>query len=359
MRDAPAVAFRTVLVTGGCGFIGSAVVRWLLRHTPHHVVNLDALTYAGSPDNVADVASDPRFTFVHGDITDAALLSATFDRTAPDAVIHLAAETHVDRSIDAPAAFVRTNVVGTFELLEATRRYLSRRTDYERETFRFVHVSTDEVFGSLGDEGRFRRDTPYDPRSPYAASKAASDHIARATHHTFGLNVIVTNCTNNYGPCQFPEKLVPHTTLRALHGLELPVYGDGRNVRDWLHVDDHARGLVLALERGEPGATYLFGADQERTTVQVVETVCAALDELRPQGAPHARLVRFVPDRPGHDFRYAIDAAPTRAELGWAPSVTFEDGMRATVAWYVHNLDWSERRLGTRYRLERLGTGSA
>jgi dTDP-glucose 4,6-dehydratase len=250
----PTAPSRTLLVTGGCGFIGSALVRHLIRETPHRVVNLDALTYAGSPDNVADVADDARYAFVHADVADAAALDRAFDTHAPDAVMHLAAETHVDRSIDGPAAFVRTNVVGTFELLEAARRHLRRRTPFERDAFRFVHVSTDEVFGSLGPEGRFGRESPYDPRSPYSASKAGADHLARAAFHTFGLNVLVTNCTNNYGPYQFPEKLVPHTVLRALHGLELPVYGEGANVRDWLHVDDHARGLVLALERGRARA---------------------------------------------------------------------------------------------------------
>jgi dTDP-glucose 4,6-dehydratase len=357
-RD-PSAPARTVLVTGGCGFIGSAVVRHLVRETPHRVVNLDALTYAGSSDNVAEVADDPRYRFVHADVTDADALDRVFAGSAPDAVLHLAAETHVDRSIDAPAAFVRTNVLGTFELLEAARRHLAGRAPAERAAFRFVHVSTDEVFGSLGETGRFDLETRYDPRSPYSASKAASDHLARAAFHTFGLPVLVTNCTNNYGPYQFPEKLVPHTVLRALQELELPVYGAGTNVRDWLHVDDHARGLVLALERGEPGRTYLFGADEERTTLDVVETICTALDEVRPQGAPHARLIAFVRDRPGHDFRYAVDAAPTREALGWRPSRPFAAGMGDTVAWYLEHRDWCERRLGARYGLERLGAGAA
>jgi dTDP-glucose 4,6-dehydratase len=350
---------RTILVTGGCGFIGSAVVRHLIRATPHRVVNLDALTYSGSLDNVAEVAEHRRHAFVHADITDAEALARVFEAHSVDAVLHLAAETHVDRSIDAPAAFVRTNVLGTFELLEAVRRHLPSRTPFEREAFRFVHVSTDEVFGSLGATGRFGRTTPYDPRSPYSASKAGSDHLARAAFHTFGLPVIVTNCSNNYGPYQFPEKLVPHTVLRALHGLPLPVYGDGSNVRDWLHVDDHAQGLVLALERGEPGRTYLFGADEERTTLQVVETICAALDEERPQGAPHARLIEFVSDRPGHDFRYAIDSEGAQQELGWNRGTTFEAGVRATVAWYLGHLEWSERRASTERGLERLGQGRA
>ncbi|MBA2667430.1 MAG: dTDP-glucose 4,6-dehydratase [Trueperaceae bacterium] len=344
-----------MLVTGGCGFIGSAVVRHLLRETPHRVVNLDALTYAGSLDNLAEAADDPRHTFTRADVTDRHALDRVFGEHEPDAVLHLAAETHVDRSIDDGATFVRTNVLGTFELLEAARRHLAHRTPFERRAFRFVHVSTDEVFGSLGPTGRFDRDTRYDPRSPYSASKAAADHLARAAHHTYGLPVIVTNCSNNYGPHQYPEKLIPHTILRGVHGLELPVYGDGRNVRDWLHVDDHAHGLVLALERGTPGSTYLFGADQERTTVDVVESVCSALDTLRPAGAPHARLITFVADRPGHDFRYAIDARATCEELGWNRSTPFDDGVRATVAWYLTHLEWSERRAKGGRSLERLG----
>jgi dTDP-glucose 4,6-dehydratase len=350
--DAP----RTLLVTGGAGFIGSAVVRELVAATPHHVVSYDALTYAGALDNLGPVRHDPRHTFVHGDVLDAARLDAALAQHQPDAVLHLAAETHVDRSIDGPAAFVRTNVVGTFTLLEAVRRYVGTRPDVARRTFRFVHVSTDEVFGSLGSEGVFDTTSRYDPRSPYSASKAAGDHLARAYHHTYGLPVVVTNCSNNYGPYQFPEKLIPHVVLRALHGLPVPVYGEGRNVRDWLHVEDHARGLVTSAERGEPGATYLFGGGTERTSLEVVEAVCRALDELRPRGAPHARLIQFVADRPGHDFRYAVDATSAREGLGWEPRRGFEEGLRETVAWYLDNLEWCEARLGAGYGLERAGT---
>jgi len=348
---------RTLLVTGAAGFIGSAVVRHLLQRTPHHVVSLDALTYAGSRDNLPDDERDGRHAFVHADVNDADVLDHTFHHYDVDAVLHLAAETHVDRSIDGPAAFMRSNLMGTYTLLEATRRYLSSRTSFERERFRFVHVSTDEVFGSLGPDGAFDTTTPYDPRSPYSASKAGSDHLARAWHHTYGLPVIVTNCSNNYGPYQFPEKLIPHVLLRALHGMPLPIYGDGSNVRDWLYVDDHARGLVHAASHGSPGATYLFGGNSERTNLQVVHTLCAALDELRPQGAPHDRLITFVPDRPGHDQRYAIDPTSARDGLGWTPSLDFDTGLRATVKWYLDNLDWCERRLGSGYGLERLGVG--
>ena len=350
-------AQRTLLVTGAAGFIGSAVVRRLLEHTPHHVVSYDALTYAGSRDNLPDDERDGRHAFVHADVNDAAVLDHTLAHYEPDAVLHLAAESHVDRSIDGPATFIRTNVQGTFTLLEAVRRYLAPRTAYERERFRFVHVSTDEVFGSLGPEGRFGADTPYDPRSPYSASKAASDHLARAWFHTYGLPVVVTNCSNNYGPYQFPEKLIPHVLLRAIHGLPLPVYGDGSNVRDWLHVEDHARGLIDAALHGTPGATYLFGGGAERTNLQVVQGICTVLDDLRPKGAPHADLISFVRDRPGHDFRYAIDASSAADGLGWSPRHGFDDGLRGTVAWYVEHLDWCERRLGRGYGMERLGVG--
>ena len=349
--DAP----RTLLVTGAAGFIGSAVVHHLLTHTPHTVVSYDALTYAGGRDNLP--ADDTRHTFIHGDVTDPAALESALARHRPDAVLHLAAESHVDRSIDGPAAFIHTNLVGTYTLLEAARAHHASLDGHERERFRLIHVSTDEVFGSLGPTGAFDTDTAYDPRSPYSASKAGSDHLARAWHHTYDLPVIVTNCSNNYGPRQFPEKLIPHVLLRALHALPLPVYGDGSNVRDWLHVDDHARGLVDAALHGTAGSTYLFGGGAERTTVQVVETLCAVLDELRPDGAPHARLIRFVRDRPGHDFRYAIDASSAAGALGWRPTVDFDDGLRATVAWYLANLDWCERRLGSGYGLERAGRG--
>jgi dTDP-glucose 4,6-dehydratase len=347
----------TLLVTGAAGFIGSAVVRHLLEATPHRVVSYDALTYAGGRDNLPD--DGERHAFVRGDVADAAALADAFASHAPDAVLHLAAESHVDRSIDGPADFIRTNLVGTFTLLEAARAHLAALDEPQRARFRFVHVSTDEVFGSLGPEGAFDTATPYDPRSPYSASKAGSDHLARAWFHTYDLPVIVTNCSNNYGPRQFPEKLVPHLLLRALQGAPLPVYGDGSNVRDWLYVGDHARGLVDAALRGTPGATYLFGGNSERTNLEVVRTLCAVLDELRPDGAPHERLITFVRDRPGHDFRYAIDATSARDGLGWRPSLGFEAGLRATVQWYLANLEWCGRRLGGGYALERLGVAAA
>jgi dTDP-glucose 4,6-dehydratase len=346
----------TVLVTGGAGFIGSAVVRRLLTETSWHVVTLDALTYAGNLESLAPVADADRHTFVHGDITDAELVRDLFARHRFDGVLHLAAESHVDRSIDDPGAFVRTNVVGTFTLLDAALRHWDELDADTKARFRFVHVSTDEVFGSLGDDGCFTTETAYDPSSPYSASKAGSDHLARAWHRTYGLPVVVTNCSNNYGPYQFPEKLIPLMILRGLAGEPLPVYGTGTNVRDWLFVDDHAHGLQRALERGIPGDTYLFGGNNERTNLQVVQAVCALLDDRlgRPPGTT-ARQVAFVTDRPGHDFRYAIDASHARAVLGWMPSRTFEEGLAATVDWYLANRPWWERIRSGAYRQERLG----
>ena len=355
MHESP----RTWLVTGAAGFIGSAVVRTLIDATDHRVVSFDALTYAGDRSNLAHADGHARHTFVHADVNDAAALDRVLVEHRPNAVLHLAAESHVDRSIDGPAAFIRTNLVGTFTLLEAVRRYLAGYGDDERSSFRFVHVSTDEVFGSLGARGAFDITSPYDPRSPYSASKAGSDHLARAWHHTYGLPVVVTNCSNNYGPYQHPEKLIPHITLRALHGLPLPVYGTGTNVRDWLHVEDHARGLVSAAQHGAPGSTYLFGGGAERTTLQVVRQVCTVLDDLRPSGAPHDRLIDFVTDRPGHDFRYAIDASSARDGLGWQPQHDFDDGIRATVRWYLDHLDWCNGRLDTDDALERRGTAAS
>ncbi len=326
-----------ILITGGCGFIGSAVVR-LAVGRGHHVVNLDALTYAANPANVAAVGNSPLYAFERADLRDPAALAGIFERHKPGAVLHLAAESHVDRSIDGPAAFVETNVTGTFNLLQAARAH------WEREgrpgSFRFHHVSTDEVFGTLGAEGKFTEDTPYAPNSPYSATKAASDHLVRAWHETFGLPVLLTNCSNNYGPFHFPEKLVPVVILRALAGEPIPVYGRGENVRDWLFVEDHADALLLVLERGPVGRSYNIGGENEARNIDLVRTICRLMDEMRPEGAPHERLITFVADRPGHDLRYAIDPARIRGELGWRPSVTLEEGLRRTVRWYLDNEDW-------------------
>ena len=340
-----------VLVTGGAGFIGSAVVAELLRLGCERVVVLDAFTYAGGRDSLP---TDGRLTVIEGDIADPGTVRAAIGQHPPRAILHLAAESHVDRSIDGPMAFVRTNVVGTATLLEAARAFWSSLDAPEREAFRFVHVSTDEVFGSLEDDGVFGTSTPYDPRSPYSATKAGSDHLARAWWHTFGMPVVVTNCSNNYGPRQHPEKLIPHMVLRGLAGLELPVYGSGANVRDWLHVEDHARGLVAAALRGEPGATYLFGGSSERSNLDVVRELCAILDDRVPEHAPHERLVTFVTDRPGHDFRYAVDPSSARDGLGWSPARSFEEGLAATVDWYLSHRPWWTPRVETG-RLARLG----
>ncbi|MBM2575379.1 dTDP-glucose 4,6-dehydratase [Jannaschia sp. Os4] len=326
-----------ILVTGGCGFIGSAVVRHAIR-AGHAVVNLDAMTYAADARNVAEVTDSPDYAFVEADIRDRTALDAAFAAHAPDAVMHLAAESHVDRSIDGPAAFIETNVMGTFNMLEAARTHWERAG--RPEAFRFHHVSTDEVFGSLGPTGQFTEDTPYDPRSPYSASKAASDHLARAWLETYGLPVVLSNCSNNYGPFHFPEKLIPVVILKALSGAPLPIYGDGSNVRDWLYVEDHADALLAVLQRGEIGRSYNIGGENERTNLELVRTLCEILDRLRPRGTPHTDLIEFVPDRPGHDARYAIDPTRIREELGWRPSVTVEEGLERTVRWYLDNEDW-------------------
>ncbi len=348
----------TLLVTGGAGFVGSALVRKLVRDTDHTVVNVDKLTYAGGLESLAGVDASPRYRFERADVADAARVRAIFGRHRPDAVVHLAAESHVDRSIDGPAAFVRTNVVGTFTLLDESLRYW--RDALGGGAFRFVHASTDEVFGSLGPEGRFAEGSPYAPNSPYAATKAAADHLVRAWHRTYGLPALTTNCSNNYGPYQFPEKLVPLVIARALAGRSLPVYGAGDQVRDWLYVDDHADALIAALERGRPGETYNVGGGAERRNVDVVRALCALLDELAPDPAgPYARLIEFVPDRPGHDARYAVDASKAARELGWSPRETFAGGLRRTVAWYLAHRGWWERALAGAYRGGRLGLGPA
>jgi dTDP-glucose 4,6-dehydratase len=326
-----------LLVTGGCGFIGSAVVRLAVARG-HEVVNLDALTYAANPANVAEAARSNLYSFERADIRDRAALDRIFALHRPDAVMHLAAESHVDRSIDGPADFVETNVTGTFNLLEAARAHWQRAG--RPPGFRFHHVSTDEVFGSLGPEGRFSETTPYAPRSPYSATKAASDHLVRAWHETYGLPVVLTNCSNNYGPFHFPEKLVPVTILNALQGRPIPVYGAGANVRDWLYVEDHAEALLLVLAQGRTGATYAIGGENEACNIDLVRSICRLMDEMHPEGAPHDRLIAFVADRPGHDARYAIDPGRIRDELGWRPSVTLEEGLRRTVRWYLDNPDW-------------------
>ncbi len=343
---------RVVFVTGGAGFIGSAVVRRLVDQSDWRVVNIDKLTYAGNLDSLNGVTEGHRYSFERLDIADAPAMRRLFAKYEPDAVLHLAAESHVDRSIDGPAPFIETNINGTFTLLdEALRYYGSARKD-----FRFVHVSTDEVFGSLhSNDDPFKIDTPYDPSSPYAASKAASDHLARAWHRTYGLPVMVTNSSNNYGPYQFPEKLIPLTILKAISGEPLPVYGTGENVRDWLYVDDHAAALQLVLEQGVAGETYLIGAENERRNIDVVKSICALLDELRPRAGKHEDLISFVTDRPGHDLRYAIDASHIRDELGWQPLETFDSGLRKTVEWYLENEPWWQRVVSGDYRGQRLG----
>ena len=331
-----------VLVTGGAGFIGSAVVRHLIGDLGVDVVNLDKLTYAGNLASLAPVAASPRYAFVRADVCDRAAVDAAFERYQPNAVMHLAAESHVDRSISGAAVFIDTNICGTFTLLEAARRYLARCEPGRRAGFRFLHVSTDEVYGSLGAEGYFTERTPYDPSSPYAASKAAADHLVMAWWRTYGLPVVISNCSNNYGPYQFPEKLIPLTILNALEGKPLPVYGEGKNVRDWLHVEDHARALAVLLNEGRPGESYNISAASERSNIEVVRTICEVLDALRPQGAPHARLITFVTDRPGHDFRYAIDPAKVLGEVGWRAQVAMEEGLAQTVRWYIDRRDWWE-----------------
>ncbi|WP_134725175.1 dTDP-glucose 4,6-dehydratase [Paracoccus luteus] len=342
-----------ILVTGGAGFIGSAVVRQAVARG-HAVVNLDALTYAANLENVASVADSPLYAFEHVDIRDRAALDRVLADHRPDAILHLAAESHVDRSIDGPGAFIETNVTGTYNLLEAARAYWTAQG--RPDAFRFHHISTDEVFGSLGETGQFTEDTPYDPRSPYSASKAASDHLVRAWHETYGLPVVLTNCSNNYGPFHFPEKLVPVVILKALAGQPIPVYGDGGNVRDWLYVEDHADALLTVLERGEIGRSYNIGGENEARNIDLVRTICAHLDDLRPEGAPHDRLIAFVTDRPGHDRRYAIDPTRIRTELGWRPSVTVEQGLRLTVEWYLANEDWWRPLLDRQGVGQRLGT---
>jgi dTDP-glucose 4,6-dehydratase len=348
---------KTLLVTGGAGFIGGNFVLDALSRGRARIVNLDALTYAGNLDTLAAVKNDPNHVFVHGSIGDRALLARLFAEHRFDAVVNFAAESHVDRSIDGPAAFIETNVVGTLALLEAARDYWRELAEPARTAFRFLHVSTDEVYGSLGATGQFTEETPYAPNSPYSASKAASDHLVRAFHHTYGLPVLTTNCSNNYGPFQFPEKLIPLIIARAVAGEPLPVYGDGSNVRDWLFVLDHVAAISAVLERGRVGEVYNVGGDAERRNIDVVRTICALLDARRPRsdGAARESQISFVRDRPGHDQRYAIDASKLKRELGWAPSVDFDRGIAQTVDWYLAHQDWVQRVLDGSYRLERIG----
>lgn len=347
-----------ILVTGGAGFIGSAVVRLAISRG-HSIVNVDALTYAANPANIAEVAESPLYAFEQADIRDRVALDRIFAAHQPQAVMHLAAESHVDRSIDGPADFIETNITGTFNMLEAARGYWEAAGKPSR--FRFHHISTDEVFGSLPADPslQFTEETPYDPRSPYSASKASSDHLVRAWHETYGLPVVLTNCSNNYGPYHFPEKLIPVVILKALAGQPLPIYGDGSNVRDWLYVEDHADALLLTLEKGRVGRSYNIGGENERTNLQLVQTICGILDRLRPRagGKPYGELITFVTDRPGHDARYAIDPSRIRAELGWRPTVTVEEGLERTAHWYLANEDWWRPLLNRHGVGERLGAG--
>ena len=348
---------KTLLVTGGAGFIGSALVRYLIQETDYHVVNLDALTYAGNLESLAAVENHPRYHFVHTDIRQRSQLDACFGRYQPVGVMHLAAESHVDRSIDSAGEFIQTNIVGTYELLEAARAYWQGLLPALKSQFRFHHISTDEVYGSLGAEGLFSEQSPYQPNSPYAASKAASDHLVKAWCHTYGLPVVLSNCSNNYGPHQFPEKLIPLLILNALEGKMLPIYGTGENVRDWLYVDDHVRALHRVLERGVVGETYNIGGNNEMTNLAVAHCVCDLLDELRADSlhVPHRQLIQFVADRPGHDQRYAIDAGKIARALDWRPRETFESGIRKTVQWYLDNLAWCQRVQDGSYQRQRLG----
>jgi dTDP-glucose 4,6-dehydratase len=351
------VSNSRVLVTGGAGFIGSALVRYLVSQTGFSVVTLDCLTYAGNLASLAMLEGNSRHRFVKGDINDQKLVRTILNEFKPNIIAHLAAESHVDRSIDGPSAFIQTNIVGTYSLLQQTLEYWRALSASEQAAFRFHHISTDEVFGSLGSTGKFTEATPYDPRSPYSASKAASDHLVRAWAHTFGLPVLITNCSNNYGPYQFPEKLIPLATLNGFRETPIPVYGNGLNVRDWLYVDDHVRALAQVFKSGRPGQTYLIGGENERTNLQVVEAICDCLDKLSPRsgGRLHRELITFVKDRPGHDLRYAIGAQKISRELGWRPVESFESGLEATVRWYLENEEWWRPIVDRAYAGERLG----
>ena len=345
-----------ILITGGAGFIGSALIRYIIHHTEDSVMNVDKLTYAGNLESLTSVANNPRYQFAQVDICDKAKMQQVFDEFQPDVIMNLAAETHVDRSIDSPDAFLQTNIFGTYNLLEISRRYWQNLSDERQQKFRFHHISTDEVFGDLDDtDTLFTETTPYSPNSPYSASKASSDHLVRAWQRTYGLPTVITNCSNNYGPFHFPEKLIPLMILNALQGKPLPVYGDGGQIRDWLFVEDHAKALYLVVTQGKIGESYNIGGFNERKNIEVVESICSLLDELRPQSTPYANLISFVKDRPGHDKRYAIDASKIKHELGWQPEHSFETGMRKTVQWYLDNTSWWQNILNGQYQLQRLG----
>jgi len=350
-----------VVVTGGAGFIGSAVIRHAIRSMDIEIINVDKLTYAGNLESLNEVSNNSRYKFEQVDIVNRKEVERVFHQYQPDAVMHLAAESHVDRSIDGPAAFIETNILGTYTLLEASRDYWKSLSSDKQKLFRFHHVSTDEVYGSLGSEGFFKEDTPYSPNSPYSASKASSDHLVNAWHHTYGLPVVTSNCSNNYGPYQFPEKLIPLMILNALEGKSLPVYGAGENVRDWLYVDDHARALWLVLKLGSAGQTYNIGGWNELTNLDVVYRICDLLDEIKPQenGISYRENIEFVADRPGHDLRYAIDAGKIERELGWKPEETFDTGLRKTVTWYLENQEWCQHVQDGSYQRERLGVAES
>jgi len=359
VKEIRLIVKTTLLVTGGAGFIGSNFIRLALQQPEIHILNLDKLTYAGNLDSLQTIEHNPRYRFAQGDICDQALVEKLMAEAQPTAIVHFAAESHVDRSIDGPAAFIQTNINGTFTLLEAARSYWRTLSKAKQAAFRFLHVSTDEVYGSLGETGFFTEKTPYAPNSPYSASKAASDHLVRAYHHTYGLPVLMTNCSNNYGPYQFPEKLIPLMILNALEGKPLPVYGTGSNIRDWLYVEDHCRALLTVLANGAAGEKYNIGGHNEKTNLEIVHTLCAILDEKQPRqdGKSYQEQIAFVKDRPGHDLRYAIDAAKIERELGWTPAETFETGIIKTVDWYLQNLEWNRRVTDGSYRRERLGQG--
>lgn len=349
---------QCLIITGGAGFIGSAVIRHFIKNTNYRVINLDKLTYAGNLESLREIESSEKYSFVKGDICDKPLVKKIFNEHRPGAILHLAAESHVDRSIDGPSEFINTNILGTFNLLECALEYW--KSIDKNPDFRFQHISTDEVYGSLPESGLFTEETRYDPSSPYSASKAASDHIVRAWNRTYGLPVLITNCSNNYGPYHFPEKLIPLIIQNALKGRHLPVYGDGKQVRDWLFVDDHAKALHLVLEKGKVGETYNVGGESERKNIDVVKEICSCLDKLVPKSAhvPHSKLIKFVEDRPGHDRRYAIDCSKLKTELGWKQNESFETGIQKTVSWFLSNQDWVEKVLANKYSGERLGIHS-